>query len=39
VAAGALVLCLHPLSKHAYLNYAIPAEGAVDGDDRARTPE
>jgi ribosomal protein S18 acetylase RimI-like enzyme len=32
VPAGAFVLYVHPLSDHAYLNYAIPAEGAEPGD-------
>jgi GNAT superfamily N-acetyltransferase len=35
VSAGSFVLYLHPLSDHAYLNYAIPVEGAMDGDGAA----
>jgi GNAT superfamily N-acetyltransferase len=35
VPAGSFVLYLHPLSDHAYLNYAIPAEDATGGDGAA----
>jgi GNAT superfamily N-acetyltransferase len=35
VPAGAFVLYVNPFSDHPYRNYAIPAEGALDGDGEA----